>query len=145
MEYTVTFQLAIIISGTNDDHLLQAISLFNKQVSQYQLKSPFVGNGNIEFRGKEANPQINCPIQTIFCSSQTWTISLENVPRAINAMNNHNHQQVVQSADFLLKFLEFFFEISFLNAMNNHNHQPVVQNADLLLRGLIVQTFDLVL
>ena len=64
---------------------------------------PFVGNGNIEFRGKEANPQINCPIQTIFCSSQTWTISLENVPRAINAMNNHNHQPVVQNADLLLR------------------------------------------
>ena len=64
---------------------------------------PFVGNGNIEFRGKEASPQINCPIQTIFCSSQTWTISLENVPRAINAMNNHNHQPVVQNADLLLR------------------------------------------
>ena len=63
---------------------------------------PFVGNGNIEFRGKEASPQINCPIQTIFCSSQTWTISLENVPRALNAMNNHN-QPVVQNADLILR------------------------------------------
>ena len=72
-----------------------SVCLINK-CHNINSSPPFVGNGNIEFRGKEANPQINCPIQTIFCSSQTWTISLENVPRALNAMNNRNHQPEVR-------------------------------------------------
>ena len=93
----------ISYQATNDDHLAYwpSVCLINK-CHNINSSPPFVGNGNIEFRGKEANRQINCPIQTIFCSSQTWTISLENVPRALNAMNNHN-QLVVQNADLLLR------------------------------------------
>ena len=41
------------------------------QFHNIKTSLPSVGNENIEFPGKEANRQINCPIQTGFCSSQT--------------------------------------------------------------------------